>query len=63
MLLRWQLASLCTLADNELPDIFHIAAEGRHGPSPGLLSVKTEDGVILTAEDEVEDEITSYFSA
>ena len=52
-----------SLADNELPDIFHIAAEGRHGPSPGLLSVKTEDGVTLTAEDEVEAEITRYFSA
>jgi hypothetical protein len=29
------------LADGELPDIFHLAAEGRHGPSPGLCSIKT----------------------
>ncbi len=37
-----------SLADNKLPDIFHIGAEGRHGPSPGLLSVKTEDEVAIS---------------
>ena len=51
------------LADDEMPDIFHLAAEGRHGPSPGLSSVKTADGEVLSSPASVEAEITSYFSA
>ena len=51
------------LADDELPDIFHLAAEGRHGPSPGLRSVKTATGTILSSPASVEAEITDYFSA
>ncbi len=51
------------LADDEMPDIFHLAAEGRHGPSPGLCSVKTAAGTVLSSPASVEAEITSYFSA
>ncbi len=51
------------LADDELPDIFHMAAEGRHGPSPGLRSVKTATGTILSSPASVEAEITDYVSA
>jgi hypothetical protein len=51
------------LADGELPDIFHLAAEGRHGPSPGLCSIKTATGDILTSPASVEAEVTDYFSA
>jgi hypothetical protein len=51
------------LADDELPDIFHKAADGRHGLSPGLCSVKTAAGDILTSPASVEAEITDYFSA
>jgi hypothetical protein len=46
-----------------MPDIFHLAAEGRHGPSPGLCSVKTAAGDILTSAASVETEVTAYFSA
>jgi hypothetical protein len=51
------------LADDELPDIFHLAAEGRHGPSPGLCSIKTAAGDILTSAASVEAEVTDYFTA
>ena len=51
------------LADNELPDIFHLAAEGRFGSSPGLRSVKKATGETLTSAAEVEAEVTNYFSA
>jgi hypothetical protein len=45
------------------PDIFHLAAEGHHGPSPGLCSIKTATGDILTSPASVEAEVTDYFSA
>jgi hypothetical protein len=51
------------LADDELPDIFHLAAEGRHGPSPGLCSIKKAAGDILTSPASVEAEVTDYFFA
>ena len=51
------------LVDNELPDIFHLAAEGRHGPSPGLHSVRDAGRAVLSSRDEMEAEITGYFMA
>ncbi len=51
------------LADDELPDIYHLAAEGRHGSSPGLRTIKTADGTVLTLTATVEAEVTEYFTA
>jgi len=51
------------LADDELPDIYHLAAEGRHGSSPGLQTIKTADGTVLTSAATVEAEVTGYFIA
>jgi hypothetical protein len=51
------------LADDELPDIYHLAAEGRHGSSPGLHTIKTADGTVLTSAATVEAEVTEYFTA
>jgi hypothetical protein len=51
------------LADDELPDIYHLAAEGRHGSTPGLRTIKTADGTVLTSAATVEAEVTEYFTA
>jgi hypothetical protein len=51
------------LLEGELPSIFHYAAEGRHGASPGVTSVKTLAGTVLTDPDAVQNEILSYFDA
>ena len=50
-------------ADEEVPGLFHAAMEGRHGPSPGLTTIKTADGRILKEPAEVEKEVLSYFQA
>ncbi len=50
------------VADGEVPGLFHTAMEGRHGPSPGLLAVKTADKRIVREAKEVEEEILSFFN-
>ena len=49
-------------AEGEVPGLFHAAMEGRHGPSPGLLAVKTAAGNVVREENEVEQEILGFFS-
>ncbi len=51
------------LADGEQVGIFHLAAEGRQGPSSGLTSIKTADGRTLTEPDEVQAEVMAFFEA
>ena len=51
------------LADDELASVLHLAAEGRHGPTPGLRSVRAADGTVLTSSEDVEAEVSSYFTA
>jgi hypothetical protein len=51
------------LADNEMPDIFNLAAEGRHRSSSGLQYVLAMDWTVLTSRRDVEAEITAYFTA
>ena len=46
---------------DEMPGLFHAAMEGRHGSSPGLRSVKTANGDILSEPDDVQQEVFSYF--
>jgi exonuclease III len=45
------------LLEGEVPNVFHLAAEARHGRSPGLEKVKTAEGAVLTAPAEVEQEV------
>ncbi len=47
------------LADDELPDIYHLAA----GSSPGLQTIETADGTVLTSAATVVAEVTGYFTA
>ena len=51
------------LADDELPSVLHMAAEGRYGPSPGLKSVRRADGTVLSSAEDVEAEVSYYFTA
>jgi hypothetical protein len=51
------------LLAGELPSVFHYAAEGRHGGSPGVQAVKTAAGAVLTDPAAVEAEILRYFGA
>ena len=48
-------------ADEEVPGLFHAAMEGRHGPSPGLMAVRTAGGQVLREPDDVQQEVLSYF--
>jgi hypothetical protein len=51
------------LVEEEEPGAFHMAAEGRHGRSPGLQRVKSAaTGAVLSSAQEVKDEITAYFA-
>jgi hypothetical protein len=51
------------LADDEFPNIFHLAAEGRPGSSPGLQDVMSAAGTTLTLAPTMEAEVTEYFTA
>jgi exonuclease III len=51
------------LLDGELPNIYLLAREGRHGRSPGLRQVRRADGSVAESEQEVEQEITSFSEA
>ena len=51
------------LVEGEVPSIFHLAAEGRHGRSPGLEAVRDSHGNILREAAAVQSEIFSYFGA
>jgi hypothetical protein len=58
------LRSHVPLVEEEEPGIFHIAAEGRHGRSPGLQRVKSAaTGAVISSAQEVEDEVAAYFAA
>jgi len=48
-------------AAGEMPGLFHAAMEGRHGGSPGLHSVKTPAGAILTEPVALQQEVFGYF--
>ena len=50
-------------AEEEVPGLFHAAAEGRHGPSPGLMAVRTAAGQVLRDQEDVQQEILTYFEA
>ena len=50
-------------AEEEVPGLFHAAAEGRHGPSPGLMAVRTAGGQVLRDQEDVQQEILTYFEA
>jgi exonuclease III len=51
------------LLEGELPGIFHYAAEGRHGSSPGVTAVADTDGVVHSSPAAVEAVILPYFEA
>jgi hypothetical protein len=51
------------LVEEEEAGVFHMAAEGKHGRSPGLQRVRAANGDILTSEAAVQDEVFSFFSA
>jgi Reverse transcriptase (RNA-dependent DNA polymerase) len=51
------------LLEAELPGIFHYAAEGRHGSSPGVTAVADTDGVVHSSPAAVEAVILPYFEA
>jgi len=51
------------LLEGEVPGLYHLAAEGKSGASPGLEAVKRPDGTILTDPGEVEQEVSAYFKA
>jgi hypothetical protein len=42
---------------------YQMAAEGKHGRSPGLQRIRADNGNILFSEAAVQDEIFSFFSA
>ena len=35
------------VAEEEVPGLYHASVEGRHGPSPGLMAVRTTGGQVL----------------
>jgi hypothetical protein len=49
------------LLPDELPSVFLLASEGRHGHSPGLESVKTVAGQTIRDPDAVQQEILASF--
>jgi exonuclease III len=51
----------CEMVEGELPSVFLLAREGRHGRSPGLMAVKKADGTVVDTREEVEEEVTSFF--
>jgi hypothetical protein len=51
------------LVADELAGLYHIAAESRHGSSPGLCSVSTAEGAVLTEPEAVQQEIFSFYEA
>jgi hypothetical protein len=51
------------LVADELAGLYHIAAESRHGSSPGLCSISTTDGAVLTEQEAVQQEIFSFYEA
>jgi hypothetical protein len=48
---------------DELPSVFLLAQEGKHGRSPGLEAVKTAAGDVLRDPEAVQQEIFQYFGA
>jgi hypothetical protein len=51
------------LLPDELPCVFLLASEGRHGRSPGLEAVKMAAGQIIRDPDAVQQEVFNYFDA
>jgi hypothetical protein len=49
------------LLPDELPSVFLLASEGRHGRSPGLEAVKMAAGQIICDTDAVQQEVFAYF--
>jgi hypothetical protein len=52
------------MVEEEELGIFHMAAEGCHGHSPGLQCINSAAmGAILSSDQEVDDKIATYFAA
>jgi hypothetical protein len=51
------------LVADELASLYHIAAESSLGSSPGLCSVSTAEGVVLTEPEAVKREMFSFYEA
>jgi hypothetical protein len=51
------------LVADELAGLFHVAAEGQHGQSPGLQSVRSAAGEILMDPEAVQHEVFSFYEA
>jgi hypothetical protein len=51
------------LVADELAGLFHVAAEGQHGQSPALQSVRSAAGEILTDPEAVQHEVFSFYEA